>query len=97
MEYTLQLTDEIALQKDDLATYEGAAFTGEEYYLTVPLEHSIHIYGADFTFFTSCTCPHAYAAICYDSINYCFWVKSDISSRCLFRVGFVPVGKKGTE
>lgn len=50
MEYTLQLTDEIALQKDDLATYEGAAFTGEEYYLTVPLEHSIHIYGADFTF-----------------------------------------------
>ena len=74
MEYTLQLTDEIALQKDDLATYEGAAFTGEEYYLTVPLEHSIHIYGADFTFFTSCTCPHAYAAICYDSINYCFWV-----------------------
>ena len=53
MEYTLQLTDEIALQKDDLATYEGAAFTGEEYYLTVPLEHSIHIYGADFTFFTS--------------------------------------------
>lgn len=74
MEYTLQLSDEIALQKDDLATYEGAAFTGEEYYLTVPLEHSIHIYGADFTFFTSCTCPHAYAAICYDSINYCFWV-----------------------
>lgn len=61
MEYTLQLSDEIALQKDDLATYEGAAFTGEEYYLTVPLEHSIHIYGADFTFFyvmhmSTCLC-----------------------------------------
>ena len=25
MEYTLQLTDEIALQKDDLATYEGCS------------------------------------------------------------------------
>ena len=32
-----------------------------------------------------------------DWINYCFWVESDISSRCLSRVGFVPVGKKGTE
>ena len=59
MEYTLQLTDEIALQKDDLATYEGAAFTGEEYYLTVPLEHP-YLWGRFYIFYvmhmSTCLC-----------------------------------------
>lgn len=61
MEYTLQLSDEIALQKDDLATYEGAAFTGEEYYLTVPFrtQHP-YLWGRFYIFYvmhmSTCLC-----------------------------------------
>lgn len=84
MDFTLQSEECIYLSCEQTYAYECVAYDGNAYYFTLSNAPCIHIYQKDFSFMASYETCRDYSAICYDSINYCFWASSHAHSNMLY-------------
>lgn len=84
MDFTLQLEKCICLSCKQPYAYKGVAYDGNAYYFTLSNDPYIHIYQKDFVFLASYETNHCYSAICYDSVNICFWASDHAYSNTLY-------------
>ena len=84
MDFTLQFEECIYLSCGQPYAYEGVAYDGNAYYFTLSNAPCIHIYQKDFSFMASYETCRNYSAICYDSVNYCFWASDHAHPNILY-------------
>lgn len=76
----------VTLSTECRRRYEGIAFDGCFFYLTMPQECMIYRFNRDFTPAGSLGVERPYKAICYDSTENCFWASSDKSASTIYRL-----------
>lgn len=73
MDFILQSEKSICLSNEHSYAYESIAYDGNAYFFTILNQPYIHIYQKDFSFMAAYETCRCYSAMCYDSLNYCFW------------------------
>ncbi len=86
MEQILELSAVTSLPEQLCKHYEGMAFDGEFFYLTLPAESKICKFSRDFIFLHCFEVNRPYSVLCYDSMEQCFWGSVNQLSNTLFRL-----------
>ena len=77
---------EVPLPVSGAEIYNGMAFDGEYYYLTVNNEAVIVALDCELSIVKTAAVRRCYTALCYDSVRCCFWAASDKCCGTLFKL-----------
>nr|WP_288860804.1 hypothetical protein [uncultured Faecalicatena sp.] len=86
MDQLLELDAVTSLSEPLCKRYEGMTFDGNFFYLTLPEESKVCKFSRDFIFLHSFEVNRPYFAICYDSIEHCFWASEERLRHTIFRL-----------
>lgn len=86
MEQMLELAAVTSLSEQSHRPYEGMAFDGQFFYLTLPSELKICRFSRDFIYLDHYQVKRPYSSLCYDSVKYCFWASDDRLPHTVFKL-----------
>lgn len=86
MEQILEPAAVVSLSGQLSKRYEGMAFDGQFFYLTLPVENRIYQFSRDFIFLRSSEVERPYSVICYDNVEKCFWASEEKQPLMVFRL-----------